>query len=89
MSVEYLSYEYHGMDTGFVSMPKNHYHDSVEVYYLEKGECNYFVGDKTYKAVSGDVIVIPENVIHRTTYFAPYSRSLIYCKISYMCLVNE
>ncbi len=78
MSGEYLSYEYHGMEKGFVSMPKNHYHDSVEVYYLEKGECNYFVGDKTYKAVSGDVIVIPENVIHRTTYFAPYSRSLIY-----------
>ena len=74
----YFSYNYHSEDMPFVSMAKNHYHNGlIEIYYLEKGECGYFIEDKTYHVTSGDVIIIPEGVIHKTTYYAPYIRRLI------------
>ncbi|MBE6700570.1 MAG: helix-turn-helix domain-containing protein [Ruminococcaceae bacterium] len=59
-------------------MLSHHYHSFFEVYYLEKGECNYFVGGRTYHAIAGDVVIIPEGVIHKTTYNAPYLRRIIY-----------
>lgn len=84
MSEWYVSYEHHGLELPYVSMDKNHYHIYMEVYYLEKGECNYFVGGRTYRATSGDVIIIPQSVIHRTTYTAPYSRSVVHFDNSFL-----
>jgi AraC-like DNA-binding protein len=45
-----------------------HYHDNYEIYFLKEGRCNYFIDDRTYEVESGDLILIPEGIIHRTTY---------------------
>lgn len=71
-------YEYHQENDPIISMAKNHYHETVEIYYLEKGECSYFVNDRTYYIGAGDIIVIPEGVIHKTTYTGSHARSLLY-----------
>lgn len=73
-----FSYNYHSEDMSFSSMAKKHYHNSsAEIYYLEKGECIYFIEDRAYHAIAGDIIIIPQGVIHKTTYKAPYSRRLL------------
>lgn len=73
-----ISYNYHREDMSFASMAKQHYHsDCAEIYYLEKGECGYFIEDRTYHAMAGDVIIIPPNIIHKTTYKAHYARRLL------------
>lgn len=58
-------------------MGKHHYHRLFEIYYFIKGECKYFIDDRTYTLFPGDVILIPENVIHRTLYTANYERMLL------------
>ncbi len=45
----------------------NHFHSDIyEIYYLVKGNVGYFVSEKTYNVVEGDVIVIPPNTLHKT-----------------------
>lgn len=58
-------------------MGNHHYHSFFEIYYFEKGECRYFIDDRTYSLLPGDVILIPEGVIHRTLYTADYERKLL------------
>ncbi|WCF09310.1 AraC family transcriptional regulator [Paenibacillus thiaminolyticus] len=47
------------------SMPSRHYHDAYEIFYLASGELSYFVGDKTYHLVSGMLLFINVNEIHK------------------------
>ena len=55
-----------------------HYHNSLELYYMKSGKCSYFIHDRTFEVVSGDIILIPAGAIHRTNYGAkPHSRLLI------------
>jgi AraC-like DNA-binding protein len=57
-----------------------HYHDAFEIYYLEDGECRYFIDNKSYDVRAGDVILVPEGVIHHTAYReGVHSRKLLYC----------
>ncbi len=57
-----------------------HYHNLFEIYFLEKGSCDYFIDNKSYKVTEGDVVLIPEGVIHNTMYNdEPHSRHLINC----------
>ena len=60
---------------------RHHYHNLFEVYYMECGECNYFINNKVYEIKSGDLVLIPEGVVHRTTYKSgtEYTRKLINC----------
>ena len=58
-------------------MGKHHYHRLFEIYYFIKGECKYFIDDRTYTLFPGDVILIPQNVIHRTLYTSDYERTLL------------
>ncbi len=58
-------------------MGRHHYHSLFEIYYFQKGECNYFIDDRTYSLMPGDVIIIPGNVIHRTLYTSNYERKLL------------
>jgi len=44
----------------------NHFQERYEIYYLVKGNVGYFVGEKTYNIVAGDVIVIPPYTMHKT-----------------------
>ena len=61
-------------------MHSHHYHDFYELYYMMSGNCNYFIDDKVYEVVAGDVVLIPSGVIHRTNYIsAEHTRILIEC----------
>ncbi len=46
----------------------NHYHNYFEIYYMKKGTCCYFIGNKIYNVATHDLIVIPNGVIHNATY---------------------
>ncbi len=46
---------------------QSHFHNDIyEIYYLVKGNVGYFVGEKTYNVVEGDVIIIPPYTLHKT-----------------------
>ena len=59
---------------------KKHYHNLFEIYYFTGGECNYFIDNKSYQLVPGDIVLIPEGVIHNSEYGnTVHSRMLINC----------
>lgn len=49
-----------------IHMPMMHYHHTFELYYLYRGEREYFIGDEFYKVTEGDVVFIPQRLLHRT-----------------------
>lgn len=57
-------YERHSFVTG--TMPKMHYHDYYEIYYLASGERNHFVGDKFFTIKQGDFVAIKPELPHKT-----------------------
>lgn len=46
-------------------MPSNHYHDAYEILYLVSGELYYFIEDRTFQIVSGVLLFINANDLHR------------------------
>ena len=59
-------------------MESHHCHeDKFEVYYMVSGKCRYFIDDKPYEVIAGDVVLIPEGVIHRTDYDQSESTRLL------------
>lgn len=63
----------------------DHYHNSFEVYYLQKGTCWYFIDQKSYHLTAGDIALIPTGVIHKTSYETPTSsRSVFNCADSFI-----
>ncbi len=73
-----LFYEYRDTDVSHSPlMGTHHYHRCYEIYYFINGECKYFIDGCTYSLIPGDLILIPENVIHRTLYTASYERKLL------------
>ena len=62
-----------------------HFHSGFEVYYMKEGKCHYFIDDISYDIVSGDVILIPANTLHGTTYGSkPCTRLLINVQDSFV-----
>ncbi len=62
-----------------------HYHTNIEIYYLKEGACNYFIDNTVYDIHVGDLVIIPEGVIHKTNYAKPrHSRTLINCASDYI-----
>ena len=51
---------------GKATMPHMHDHRAFELYYLCRGEREYFIGDQFYKIGEGDLVLIPHNLLHRT-----------------------
>lgn len=43
-----------------------HYHFSMEIYLLLEGEREYFIEDQFYNIQPGDLVLIPQNMLHRT-----------------------
>ena len=43
-----------------------HHHDSYEIYYTVSGEREYFIENSFFKANTGDFVLIPKNMLHRT-----------------------
>ncbi len=72
-------------DVGEV-MHSHHCHDrKFEIYYMVSGKCSYFVDDKPYEVISGDVVLIPAGAIHRTDYGKDeHTRILIECSIDFV-----
>lgn len=56
-----------------------HYHSALEFYLLTEGHCNYLIDDELYEITAGDLVYIPQGVIHKTTYSGRHSRLLINC----------
>lgn len=50
------------------SMKTTHYHSYHELFYLISGQCNMFVNHNIYKLKSGDLVIIPSGVLHKTNY---------------------
>lgn len=63
-----------------------HYHNLFEIYYMKEGSCSYFIDNRVYEVVAGDVVLIPEGVIHKTNYdlSTTHTRILINCSESYV-----
>ncbi len=80
-------YFHHGMskrvaETG-TSWP--HYHALYEIYFLLDGNCTYIIDDKVYNVQAGDIVVIPDGIIHHTKYDdIRHSRILINCTAEYI-----
>ncbi len=51
-----------------VPMYSHHYHNFYEIYYMVEGKGTYFINDKIYDIVPGDVIIVAPNTIHSTDY---------------------
>lgn len=61
-------------------MHSHHYHNLFELYYLISGKCNFFIDDKTYEVIEGDLVLIPAGIIHKTNYgMEEHARILIEC----------
>ncbi len=61
-------------------MHSHHHHEEFELYYMISGRCSYFIEDKSYDVLAGDLVIIPENIIHRTKYTSEsHVRILIEC----------
>ena len=62
-----------------------HVHKEFEIYYMKEGSCTYHIKDHTYKVKPGDLVLIPGNTSHRTTYGGvAHSRLLVNCSVDYI-----
>ena len=77
---------YYSSDTSSVNNSiTQHYHGIYEIYYMKEGRCSYFIDDRTYEVVTGDVLLIPSGVIHKTNYSdEAHTRLLINCSEDYI-----
>ena len=75
---------YFDIDTDIIRSGKQtmrkHCHNHFEIYFITKGNCCYFIENKVYHMIPGDIILIPEGIMHNTQYQnTVYSRKLISC----------
>ena len=47
---------------------REHSHDNYEIYFLEKGFCEYIISGRKYQLKSGDLIFVMQNAEHSTDY---------------------
>lgn len=67
-----------------------HYHDLYELYFITEGTCDYFIDNRSYHLVPGDLVLIPEGIIHNTEYHSTgHSRMLINCARRYIPAAAE
>ena len=69
--------------SGKSTMLEMHDHSYYEIYYLEKGEREYFIGDRFYTVGEGDTVLIPPNILHRTVGDVA-SRTLVHIDKAYL-----
>ena len=56
---------------------KPHAHNHYELYYLTRGRRNYFVANNIFTICTGDIILIPPGIIHKTTSVSSYGHKRI------------
>ena len=64
-------------------MPLMHHHNSFELYYIIRGEREYFIGDEFYQLCDGDMVLIPRTLLHRTAGKGA-SRFLVYFSLAFL-----
>ncbi len=64
-------------------MHNMHHHNAFELYYIIKGEREYFIEDDFFKLGDGDLVIIPQNLLHRTEGKGA-SRFLIHFSLDYL-----
>ena len=52
-------------DSSF-KMPEPHFHSKHELYFVEKGKAQYFVGSEIYFLTAGDMMFVPLGEFHKT-----------------------
>lgn len=73
-----IDYYFDKKENAVGSAAKQHYHGFFELYYMKEGKCNYFISDHSYDVVSGDIVLVPKDTIHRTNYTSKtHSRLLL------------
>ena len=78
-------FRYSSVKGSAAPMHSHHYHDLCEIYYMVSGECIYYINDAPYEVSEGDVVFIPEGVIHKTYYGKrEHERLLIECSSDYI-----
>ena len=63
-------------------MHSAHSHTYYELFYLINGNCTISIDDKLYTLSAGNVIFIPANSIHRTSYIGDTAPERIYIEFS-------
>lgn len=73
------------------SMHECHYHDVYEIYYLLEGRRNYFIQNRTYPVVKGDIVLINVHDIHKTmnSHHASHERILIYFQKEFLSSIVQ
>ena len=72
------SFSFSSEKFGHTSTGLHHYHNLFEFYFLCEGSCSYFIDNKSYDLKPGDIVLIPNGVIHKTKYDAgSHSRKLM------------
>ena len=61
----------HRIVTQTFNMYKTHAHDNYELYYLESGRRDYFIGNRIVHIKAGDFVFVPSHTIHKTTSVSP------------------
>lgn len=62
-----------------------HYHGLYEIYFLLEGNCTYIIDNKVFSVQPGDIVIVPDGIIHHTKYDnLKHSRILINCSESYI-----
>lgn len=58
-----------------------HYHDVLELNFITEGHFTYFIDEKSYDVIPGDVIIVPAGTLHKINSIDnDLSYSLLYCK---------
>ena len=53
-----------------------HSHSWYEIFYLQSGQCTFYIQDRTYLMNEGDIAVIPPDIPHKTAYLAEVNKRL-------------
>lgn len=69
-----------------VDMPEMHAHSFHELYFLLSGKRRYFIGHKIFDVAPGNLVIIPQTVLHRTTSVNQqgYGRYVVYFQEEYI-----
>lgn len=73
------------------NMPHNHFHSTYEIYYLMSGKREFFIKDRTIRIQEGDLVIVPPNMLHRTTNsdLPQHERLIINIHEQYLASVND
>lgn len=64
-------------------VPKLHYHNVYEIYFLVNGSRTYTINGRLYKINKGEVVLVPPKAVHQTA-GSEYSRYVLYFNKNYL-----